>query len=114
MLPAEHLKKAMRLEDTITNRLDPERDWELFIEGAYGCALHYIAYITGDRHHEHRDTHEGLSRFLGAHGLETIREAFNTLDLLRQGRWYGKKGNGDAVKEAMTCVRRIKGTLDER
>lgn len=42
MRPEDHLNKV---EKSI-NTLDPDEDWELVVEGAFGSALDYIAWTT--------------------------------------------------------------------
>lgn len=63
MRSEDHLKKARRIEKSI-RKLDPEDDWELVVEGAFGSALHYIAWITESEVGEHTETHRGLPQFL--------------------------------------------------
>jgi len=43
-----------------------------------------------------------------AYGEEEISERFINLDILRQERWYGGKGNGGIVKECLKIVEEIK------
>lgn len=107
MNPEKHREKAERIEATIRN-LDPEFEWELIVEGAYGAALNYIAYITETRVRVHRDTHKGLPRFLEEKGFPELAILFRKLELHRQGEWYGGKGNGEASKTVLGILDDIK------
>lgn len=102
-----HLVKVRRIEDSI-GKLDTDRDWEMIVEGTYGAALHYIAHITEAKVGKHHDTHKGLPGFLDQNGLPELAEAFRSLELLRQSRWYGGKENGEVSKEALSILERIK------
>lgn len=102
-----HLTKARRIEGSVA-KLDPARDWEVIIEGVYGAALHYIAYIAETKVGKHHETHKGLPRFLDQSNLPELAEAFRALELLRQSRWYGGKENGEISKKALSILERIK------
>jgi hypothetical protein len=58
---------------------------------------------------EHRDVHHGVPAFLRERGEDEVAILFERLDTLRHGRWYGGKGNGDVVKEAMKIINKIEG-----
>lgn len=107
MKPDAHLVKAQRIEGSV-RKLDPDRDWEMIVEGVYGAALHYIAYITEAKVGKHQETHKGLPRFLDQNGLPELAEALRALELLRQSRWYGGKENGEVSREALSILERIK------
>ena len=59
------------------------------------------------KHNKHLDSHVGLAKFLATNREEEIAEKFTNLDILRQGRWYGGKGNGEIVKECLRIVEEI-------
>jgi hypothetical protein len=101
-----HLTKARRIEESL-RKLDLVTDWEMIIEGVYGAALHYIAYITEAKMGMH-ETHKGLSKFLDENGLFKLAELFRALELLRQSRGSGGKENGEVSKEAFLILERIK------
>lgn len=107
MKPEDHLEKARRVEESI-RKLDPNRDWEMIVEGAYGAALHYIAYLSERKVGKHQDTHKGLPRFLDENGLPELAKTFRELELLRQSKWYGGRENGGASREALGVLERIK------
>lgn len=103
----EHLRKARRIEESI-KKLNLDQDWEMIVEGAYGAALHYIAYISESKVGRHRETHKGLPRFLDENDLPELARAFRELELLRQSRWYGSKKNGEVSRKALATLDRIK------
>jgi hypothetical protein len=107
MKPSAHLAKAQRIEESI-RKLDPTRDWEIIVGGAYGAALHYIAYISEAKIGKHHETHKGLPSFLDQNDLPKLAEMFRSLELLRQSRWYGGKENGEVSMEAIAILKRIK------
>lgn len=107
MKPDAHLVKARRVEESL-RKLDPAIDWEMIVEGVYGAALHYIAYITEAKVGKHHETHKGLPGFLDQNGLPELAEMFRELELLRQSRWYGGKENGEVSMEALSILERIK------
>lgn len=101
-----HREKSLKLKKSLEKLLpDPEGiNVEAITEISFGIAIHLIAYGMEHKYEEHLDTHTGLPKFLPSKGENKIAELFETLVTLRQGRWYGGKGNGDVVKE---CIRII-------
>lgn len=77
------------------------------VELSYGMIIHLLAYGLDKKCGEHRDVHQGLPAFLRKHGQQEIATLFEKMDTLRHGRWYGGKGNGDVVKEAIKIADRI-------
>jgi hypothetical protein len=110
--PQAHFEKAERLMATV-GMLEPERDWEVIIETCYGIAIHLIAVICQRRLNEHRDTHKGLTDFLDQRGQKDIAVLFRKIDAIRIGRWYGGRKNGEAAKEALSVVNRLKERLKD-
>ena len=107
----KHLEKAKRIEDSIA-KLDKEKDWELIVEGVYGTAQHYIAFISEQKLGKHQETHKGLIKFLRENNLEGISNLFQQIDELRIGRWYGSKINGETSKLALDILEKIKQILE--
>jgi hypothetical protein len=107
MSPEKHREKAERIEATIRT-LNPEFEWELIVEGAYGAALNYIAYITEIKEGAHRDTHKGLPKFLEEKEFPELATLFRKLELHRQGVWYGGNGDGEASKTVLKILEDIK------
>lgn len=100
-----HLQRAQELEESLDYLLadpQPERHLATIVETAFGAAQQYIAYALEVRHGDHPDTHAGMSRRLRQYGYPEIAESFNALGVLRMGRWYGSRGNGEAIE---TCRR---------
>jgi len=107
----KHIEKAERLETSL-KKLDIESDWESIVEIAYGIALNYIAVICETKLNKHVDTHKGLPRFLDDNNMDELATSFRELDVLRQGRWYGSKHNGETAEMAVSIVEKLKSTVE--
>ncbi len=109
MKPDRHREKAESIQRSLENLLPDEegKNIEAIVELCYGIVQHLIAYGMEQKHNKHIDSHVGLAKFLATNGEEEISEKFVNLDILRQGRWYGGKGNGDIVKECLRIVKEI-------
>jgi len=106
----KHLEKTERLEETL-KKLDTETDWESIVEIAYGIALNYIAIICEIKLKKHVDTHKGLPKFLDDNSMKELATSFRELDVLRQGRWYGSKHNGETAEMAISVVEKLKSEV---
>jgi hypothetical protein len=102
-----HLKKAKKIEES-AEKLNPEEDSELIIEGLYGAAHHYIAYGLQVKHSEHADKHTQDPVLLKRYGYDEIRAKFEALDSLRTGDFYGGRANGERVRKAKELLAEIK------
>ena len=107
-----HLEKAERIEASL-EKLDKQDDWELIVEGAYGAAQHYIAYICEQKLEKHLETHKGLIKLLRENSLVELSNLFQQIDELRIGRWYGSKVNGETSKLAFEILEKIKETVED-
>lgn len=109
MKPDKHLEKAESIQSSLKNLLpDKEgRNVEAIVELCYGVVQHLIAYGMERKYNKHLDSHVGLAKFLTTNGEEEVSGKFVNLDILRQGRWYGGKGNGEIVKECLRIVEEI-------
>jgi len=103
----KHVEKAERLESSL-KKLDIESDWESIVEIAYGIALNYIAVICEIKLNKHIDTHKGLPKFLDDNNMKELSTYFRELDVLRQGRWYGGKHNGETAEMAISIIEKLK------
>ena len=106
----KHVEKAERLEISL-KKLDIESDWESIVEIAYGIALNYIAVICEIKLNKHIDTHKGLPKFLDDNSMNELSTYFRELDVLRQGRWYGGKDNGETAEMAISIVEKLKSEV---
>jgi len=105
-----HLLKAKR-EEKSTEKLDPEEDAELIIEGIYGAAHHYIAYFLQKKDSEHSDKHDKDFLYLRKYGHRDILSKFQTLESMRTGDFYGARTNGERVDEARKLLLEIKASV---
>ncbi len=104
-----HLKKAKNIYTSLKKLLpdDEGKNVEAIVELSYGIAQHLIAYGMEMKHNKHIDSHVGLAKFLIENGEDQISEWFINLNIFRQGRWYGGKGNGEIVKECLKIIKEI-------
>ena len=102
-----HIEKAERLEKTM-KKLDRHNDWESIVEIAYGIALNYIAVLCEIQLKKHIDTHKGLPKFLDENNLNELSTYFRELDVLRQGRWYDGKQDGETADMAIAITEKLK------
>lgn len=101
---AKHLAKAEELSASL-RRLQPTgADVAATVELAHGCAHQYAAAYLFERHGEDHDKHQRVASALGKHGLGEAAQAFQRIQTLRAGRWYGGQGNGEVVKECLKLV----------
>jgi hypothetical protein len=109
MNPQDHLAKAKEIRQSL-NRLLPDPGGEnvaAITELAFGIAHHLIAAGAEARFGRHFDTHTGVARLLRQNKAIAVMEAFERLDPLRVGRWYGGKGNGKVVEECLKLLEQI-------
>ena len=109
MGPEEHMNKANKVRGSL-NKLLPDPTGEhvaAITELCFGLAQHLLAYGMETKHDVHKDTHVGLPRLLRQHSEGQVATAFERLDQLRAGRWYGGRGNGKVVEECLTLVELI-------
>ncbi len=104
-----HLRRAQELyEDLMVLREhDDEKRVASIVELGWGCALHYLAYGCARKFQKHIDTHAGLSKLLVTMGADEMATAFRELDMVRQGGWYGGKGNGETTARVLELLNTI-------
>jgi len=106
----DHLLKARR-EEKSTEKLNPEEDAELIIEGIYGAAHHYIAYFLQTKYGEHSDKHDKDFLHLKEHGHRDMMSKFETLESLRTGNFYGGRTDGERVAKAKKLLAEMKKSM---
>lgn len=106
MKSKDHLEKAKRIHRSV-EKLDPEEDWELVVEGSFGAAIHYIAYISEGKLKEHKESHSGLSQFLDDNGFSELVGKFRSIGLERQKRWYGGQSDGGISGRVLSILNDI-------
>ncbi|MCK4758100.1 MAG: hypothetical protein KAS67_06600 [Thermoplasmata archaeon] len=102
-----HLKKAREIKASVAKLKDDPVHLVAVVELCYGMAQQFIAYGLEDKYGEHRDTHTGLPALLRENDRGDIAMQFERLDTLRHGRWYGGKGNGEVLDEALDIISKI-------
>lgn len=105
-----HMRKAEELWHAIDKLVsEPEEDVVAIVELAFSVCHHLIACGAEWRFGRHIDTHAGVSRLLRENGAHDIANAFEQPGTLRQGRFYGGKGDGPTVARALELVDLIPG-----
>jgi hypothetical protein len=102
-----HLARANEIKGSVDKLKDDPVHLVAVVELCYGLAQQYIAYALEMKFGEHKDTHAGLPALLRENGQVEIAESFERLDTLRHGRWYGGKGNGEVLEEALEIIEEI-------
>lgn len=113
MLVEGHIETGTQLEESARElaSLAPERHVKAIVELVFGAAHHYISAGLEIKYGEHSDKHSSDSGLLRKHGELKIAEAFESIDRLRAGRFYGRKGNGEAIKQAFEFLAEIRKWL---
>ena len=113
MLADGHLATARELEGSARALSDdPDRHVKGIVELAFGAAHHYVACGLERKHREHSDHHADDSGLLRKHGELRTAEAFESIDVLRAGRFYGKKRNGEIVKKVLDLLEEVSGWVE--
>lgn len=101
MRAEDHRQAALDHELTIQDLGDPvaktyiRRD---LIEAYWGATFQWIAYGCEQRHHQHRENHEGLARWLEGLGEARIADLWRTAERLRVIGWYGRQNDLDNIQ----------------
>lgn len=106
MNPEGHLQAAQELRATMSRLIIPD-DIRTYVEVTLGTAQHYVSYGLGQRHGAHPDRHMGMARVLREQGYPEIADALVTLEHLRLGRWYGRRGNGQTAIQCNQLLARV-------
>ena len=105
-----HMRKSEELWHSIEKLVsEPEEDVVAIVELAFGMCHHLVALDCELKFGRHIDTHAGVSRLLRENGAQEIATAFEQLGTIRQGRFYGGKGNGETVKRVLEIIETIRG-----
>lgn len=105
-----HQRKADELWHSIEKLLsEPEEDVVAIVELAFGMCHHLIACGAERRYGRHIDTHSGVTALLRENGAHEVANAFEQLGSLRQGRFYGGKGDGPTVRRALEITGLVRG-----
>ena len=102
-----HLKKAGEIKASVEKLKDDQVHLVAVVELCYGLAQHYLAFGLETKYGEHKDTHAGLPSLLRQNDQGDVAMLFERLDTLRHGRWYGGKGNGEVLEEALKIILEI-------
>ncbi|HEV2238970.1 MAG TPA: hypothetical protein VGR57_20090 [Ktedonobacterales bacterium] len=108
MLAGAHRSAAEDIEAAIAALASTPRAARLIIEGAWGAAIHWLAFGCQTKHGQHQDSHARLGTFLRAQGATTTADNWERLDQLRQGSWYGSRIDPQAQQAAVDVLREIR------
>jgi len=106
----DHLKSAEEMERSARAlaEVGQEKHVRVIAEAIFGAAHHYIAYGLGKKVGEHLDKHAGVPALLRRHGFDEQASNFEKLDSIRAGRFYGRKGDSEAVRLALELLELVK------
>lgn len=105
-----HYEKAERLASA-QMKLDPATDWESIVEGCYMSVHNYVlagaewSGVQRQQNHMHKQN-VGLLQSAGA--PQTVRDAWDRLEVLRAGNVYGARTNGVASAQARDKLEIVK------
>lgn len=104
MLADGHRSAAENIEATIALVSTSPRAARLIIEGAWGAAFHWTAFGCDTKHGKHQESHARLGTFLRSQGETMVADAWEQLDRIRQGGWYGSEPDSTKVANALTLL----------
>ena len=104
MLADGHRSAAENIEATIALVSTSPRAARLIIEGAWGAAFHWTAFGCDTKHGKHQEIHARLGTFLRSQGETMVADAWEQLDRIRQGGWYGSEPDSTKVANALTLL----------
>lgn len=107
MLAAAHRQAAEDNEQAVQALKGAAYASRLIIEGAWGAAFHWIAFGCETKHQNHQESHARLGAFLRQQGERNVAEWWDDLDRVRQGGWYGRGTDSEAVQRAQDLLTRI-------
>jgi len=110
MLAEGHRRAAEGIEKAIV-KLQPDFDSgvaRVVIESAWGAAFHWIAFGCETKHQQHKNDHSRLGRFLRDRGEKSTADSWESLDLIRQGGWYGSEPDLVAVQRGLEFLAQIR------
>jgi hypothetical protein len=98
-----HQQRAQQLEHSIGTLGDPTADPDQapgIIELYWGAAFHWIAYGCQTKHGKHKENHTQLGRYLRDLGESTVGDAWDRLELKRQGAMYAYTATPEQAAKA--------------
>jgi hypothetical protein len=112
MKPHGHRETGNQLEESAKELMrDAEKHVKAIIELVFGAAHHYVVAGLEEKYGEHPEKHQQTPGFLRRNNEEEVSLAFESLYGFRAGRFYGRKGNGEIVKQALENLEVIKKWL---
>jgi hypothetical protein len=108
MLADAHRQAAEDIEATIAKVQTDPHAARVVIESCWGAAFHWIAYGTQQKQGQHQDSHARLGTMLRALGETTAADAWEGIDLLRQGGWYGSHTDAGSVRRALERLKEVR------
>lgn len=78
--------------------LDPVADIRAYTELSFGMGLHLVAIGGQRRFGHHLEQHQGYARWLRERGAPDVADALIELEQMRNSRWYGRQGDGEAAR----------------
>jgi hypothetical protein len=101
-----HRRASAELQASRARLVLPD-DVRAYVEVSFGLAFHLLAAGAERRHGAHRENHQGLSQWLRARGHPRQADLWTELESVRNGRWYGRQGNGNTARHIDELVGEI-------
>ena len=106
-----HQQRAQQFEHAIAALGDPSADPDLgptLIENYWAAAFHWIAFGCQAKHGRHKENHTQLARYLRDNGEPAIGDAWDRMELTRQGAMYAYGTAPEDVAEAQRTWQEIR------
>jgi hypothetical protein len=111
MLADAHREKALRIEQSIVDLGDPTikpHIVEALIELSWAAAFQWIAVGCQQKHGKHKENHHHLVSYLNDIGEPTVSQAWDAMEKVRAGGFYGSQATLENVERATRLLQEIR------
>lgn len=111
MKPEAHRQRA---QEVLASRakLRDETDVALYVNATFHIAHQTLAAYLLETFDEHHDKHQTIPGALRRRQLFAAAAAFQGLETLRAGRWYGARANGETMHRADELLKTIMAEVE--
>jgi hypothetical protein len=111
MLADGHREKALRLDQSIADLGDPTAKphiVEALIELSWSAAFQWIAVGCQQKHGKHKENHTHLVSYLNDMGEPQISQAWDALEKVRAGGFYGSHATLENAARARQLLHEVR------